>query len=305
MNTKVLTTSIKKELWEFSNILKWVPMVIAALVIVMPLAIFMQSNESLSELFQFLTTFPEQFFSAEHAPMIPKLFFVMALSLFAPFLVVALIIQLYYFTVCLFDERRDLSIMFWRSLPVSDVTAIIAKLITGALAIPAIFLGAATATLCLILLLAFLVCIILSVGYDASLWALWVDADILSGVSLIWLHLIPLAIWMLPLFAWLMLASMYAKKAPFLWAILPVAVVLLVEGFVVHYFHLSHSYIGSLLLEYFSLSSQFVESVQGQESFARTVPLQALITKLNIGSVLVGISLLYGTYWLRKNKAEV
>ncbi|MBA6251505.1 MAG: ABC-2 type transport system permease protein [Colwellia sp.] len=305
MNTKVLTTSIKKELWEFSNILKWLPIIIAALVIVMPLAIFMQSNESLSELFQFLTTFPEQFFSAEHAPMIPKLFFVMALSLFAPFLVVALIIQLYYFTVCLFDERRDLSIMFWRSLPVSDVTAIIAKLITGALAIPAIFLGAATATLCLILLLAFLVCIILSVGYDVSLWALWVDADILSGVSLIWLHLLPLAIWMLPLFAWLMLASMYAKKAPFLWAILPVAVVLLVEGFVVHYFHLSQSYIGSLLLEYFSLSSQFIESVQGQEHFARTVPLQAFITKLNIGSVLVGISLLYGTYWLRKNKAEV
>jgi ABC-2 type transport system permease protein len=305
MNTKVLTTSIKKELWEFSNILKWLPIIIAALVIVMPLAIFMQSNESLSELFQFLTTFPEQFFSAEHAPMIPKLFFVMALSLFAPFLVVALIIQLYYFTVCLFDERRDLSIMFWRSLPVSDVTAIIAKLITGSLAIPAIFLGAATATLCLILLLAFLVCIILSVGYDVSLWALWVDADILSGVSLIWLHLLPLAIWMLPLFAWLMLASMYAKKAPFLWAILPVAVVLLVEGFVVHYFHLSQSYIGSLLLEYFSLSSQFIESVQGQEHFARTVPLQAFITKLNIGSVLVGISLLYGTYWLRKNKAEV
>jgi ABC-2 type transport system permease protein len=305
MNTKVLTTSIKKELWEFSNILKWLPIIIAALVIVMPLAIFMQSNESLSELFQFLTTFPEQFFYAEHAPMIPKLFFVMALSLFAPFLVVALIIQLYYFTVCLFDERRDLSIMFWRSLPVSDVTAIIAKLITGSLAIPAIFLGAATATLCLILLLAFLVCIILSVGYDVSLWALWVDADILSGVSLIWLHLLPLAIWMLPLFAWLMLASMYAKKAPFLWAILPVAVVLLVEGFVVHYFHLSQSYIGSLLLEYFSLSSQFIESVQGQEHFARTVPLQAFITKLNIGSVLVGISLLYGTYWLRKNKAEV
>ena len=305
MNTKILTTSIKKELWEFSNILKWVPIVIAILVIVMPLAIFMQSNESFSDLFQFLTTLPEQFFSAEHAPMLPKLFFVMALSLFAPFLVVALIIQLYYFTVCLFDERRDLSIMFWRSLPVSDVTSIIAKLITGTLAIPAIFLGAATATLCLILLLAFFACIVLSVGYDVSLWALWIDADILSGVSLIWLHIIPFAIWMLPLFTWLMLASMFANKAPFLWAILPVAVILLVEGFVVNYFHLSGFYISSLLLDYFSLSSQFVESIQGQDNFARTVPLQALIAKLNIGSVLVGISLLYGTYWLRQNKAEV
>jgi ABC-2 type transport system permease protein len=304
MNTKTLTTSIKKELWEFNNILKWVPIVIALLVIVMPLAIFVQSNATFSDIFQELASFPETL-TAANIEMLPKMFFVMTLSLFAPFLMVALIIQLYYFTVCLFDERRDLSIMFWRSLPVSDVTAIIAKVITGTLAIPAIFLGAATATLGLILLLAFLVCIILSVGYDVSLWAFWIDAGIVSGVSLIWLHIIPFAIWMLPLFSWLMLASMYAKKAPFLWAILPVAVLLLVEGFVIHYFHLSKPFIGSLLLDYFSLSSQFIESVQGQENFARTVPLEALITKLNIGSILVGISLLCGTYWLRKNKTEV
>jgi len=248
---------------------------------------------------------PDNTISIEDVPMIPKLFFVMTLSLFAPFLAVALIIQLYYFTVCLFDERRDMSIMFWRSLPVSDVTTIFAKLITGALAIPAIFLGAATATLFLVLLLALLVCIILSTGYDVSLWSLWIDADILSGVSLVWLHILPFAIWMLPLFSWLMLASMYAKKAPFLWAILPVAVILLVEGFVVHYFNLSQPFIGSLLVDYFSLTPEFVESVQGQEDFARTVPLQALITKLDIRYVLTGVALLYGTYWLRTNKAEV
>jgi len=305
MRTQQLTTSIKKELWEFSNILKWVPIVIAILVIIMPIAAFMESNKTFSEIFEVLASVPDNTISIEDVPMIPKLFFVMTLSLFAPFLAVALIIQLYYFTVCLFDERRDMSIMFWRSLPVSDVTTIFAKLITGALAIPAIFLGAATATLFLVLLLALLVCIILSTGYDVSLWSLWIDADILSGVSLVWLHILPFAIWMLPLFSWLMLASMYAKKAPFLWAILPVAVILLVEGFVVHYFNLSQPFIGSLLVDYFSLTPEFVESVQGQEDFARTVPLQALITKLDIRYVLTGVALLYGTYWLRTNKAEV
>jgi len=305
MNMQVLKTSIKKELWEFSNILKWVPIIIATLVIVMPLAAFMESNDTLGELFEHLTMLPELIISAEHAPMIPKFFFVMALSLFAPFLAVAVIIQLYYFTVCLFDERRDMSVMFWRSLPVSDVTTIVSKLITGALVIPAVFLSAATATLVFLLFIAFLLCIVLSVGYDVSLWALWLEADILSGVSLIWLHILPFAIWMLPLFTWLMLVSMYAKKAPFLWAILPVAVILLVEGFVVHYFHLSRPYIGSLVLDYFSLSDQFVTSVQGQEDFARTVPLQALIAKLEVSSVIVSAALLYGTYWLRTNKGEM
>ena len=121
MNTKILATLIKKELWEFSNILKWVPSVIAILVIVMPLIIFMQSNVTFSEIFQEIASFPETLTSA-NMEMLPKMFFVMALSLFAPFLAVALIIQLYYFTVCLFDERRDLSIMFWRFLCFDDLS---------------------------------------------------------------------------------------------------------------------------------------------------------------------------------------
>jgi ABC-2 type transport system permease protein len=304
MNTQVLATSIKRELWEFSNILKWVPILMVALVILIPTLVFMESSATFSEIFQELAKFPEKLTSA-NIEMLPKMFFVSILALFSPFVAVALIIQLYYFTACLFDERRDLSIMFWRSLPVSDATTIIAKLITGALAIPAIFLGAATTVLLFLLLLGFLGCIILSIGYDVSLWEFWLNADLISGISLIWLQLLPFALWMLPLFAWLMLASMFAKKAPFLWAILPVAVILLIEGFVVHYFHLSQPFIGSLLLDYFSISHQFVESVQMQDNFDRTVPLQALIAKLDIRYVLVAIGLLYGTYWLRTNKAEV
>ena len=305
MNMQIVMTSIKRELWEFSNILKWVPMVTAALVILMPIFIFMESNETFSEAFQALAMFPEKFASSEYTEMVPKLFFVTTLALFGPFIAVALIIQLYYFTVCLFDERRDMSVMFWRSLPVSDVVTIIAKLITGALIIPAVFLAAATVTLFIFLIIGFLTCVILSVGYDASLWALWIDSDILSGLALIWLHLLPFAIWMLPLFSWLMLASMFAKKAPFLWAILPIALILLVEGFVVHYFHLSQPFIGSLLLDYFSISQEFVSSIQGQDSFSRTVSLQALMSKLDVTSVIAGMVLLYGTYWLRVNKGEV
>jgi ABC-2 type transport system permease protein len=302
---QVVITSVKREFWEFNNILKWVPIVTAALVILMPIFVFMQSNDTLSEIFQTLAMFPENFVSSEYTEMVPKLFFVTSLSLFAPFVAVAVIIQLYYFTVCMFDERRDMSVMFWRSLPVSDMVTIVSKLITGALVIPAVFLGAATATLLFFLTIGFLTCIILSVGYDASLWALWIDSDIISGLALIWLHLLPYAVWMLPLFAWLMLASMFAKKAPFLWAILPIAVVLLVEGFVVQYFNLSQPFIGSLLMDYFSISKEFVLSIQGQDNFSRTIPLQALMSKLDVTSVIAATALLYGTYWLRMNKGEV
>jgi len=306
MNMQVITTSIKRELWEFSNILKWVPIVIAALVIIMPILVFMESNVTFSEFFQNAARFSEQFTSSGHLEMLPKMVFVTILGLFAPFVAVTVIIQLYYFTVCLFDERRDMSVMFWRSLPVPDAITIVSKLITGALVIPAVFIGAATATLLFYLTIGLITCIILSFGYDVNFWSLWVDSDILSGIALVWLHLLPFAIWMLPLFSWLMLASMFAKKAPFLWAILPIAVILLVEGFVVHYFHLSQPFIGSLLVDYFSISKEFVESIQGgPNSFTRTIPLQALMSKLEVSSIITGLALLYGTYWLRVNKGEV
>jgi ABC-2 type transport system permease protein len=116
---------------------------------------------------------------------------------------------------------------------------------------------AATATLVFILILAFIACIVLSVGYDIALWGLWGSADILTTVAAQWINIIPYAIWMFPVFAWLMLASMFANKVPFLWATLPVVIIILVEAFVVQHFSLSHSVISQTLRDYFNFVIRF------------------------------------------------
>jgi ABC-2 type transport system permease protein len=297
-----MKSSIRKELWEFKNILTWVPVALAVLIFVIPALNFILYDIDTQALFIRLERLVD--FQYSHSPEIEKIFFVGLISIFAPFLVLSTIVQLYYFLTCLYDERRDQSVMFWRSLPISDELTIMSKLITGALVIPAIFFMIATLVLMTILIIALIACIVLSIGYDISLWGVWVSSSIVSSLSIIWGTLLPLAIWLLPLFAWLMLASMYAKKAPFLWAVLPIVAVIIVEGIAVHYLSLSKPFISSYLLEYFALGPNQVEPFNIVEGINRLAPIQAIAAKIDFSTAFISGVLFYAVYWLRVNKSE-
>jgi len=300
MNVLTMKASIRKELWEFKNILTWVPVALAVLIFIIPTLNFLLHNIDTHALFVRL----ERLVDFQNSPELEKLFFIGLMSLFAPFLVLSTIVQLYYFLTCLYDERRDQSVMFWRSLPVSDGLTIISKLITGALVIPAIFFMMATLVLITILIIALIACTVLAFGYDISLWGMWLSSSILSTLTIIWLTLLPLAVWLLPLFAWLMLASMYAKKAPFLWAVLPIVAIVLVEVLAVHYLDLSHTFISRSLLEYFALAPDNIEPFNVIDGIDRLVPFKAIISKIDFSTAVTSAILFYATYWLRKNKSE-
>jgi ABC-2 type transport system permease protein len=302
MNRLQIITSFRKEIWEFKKTLFWVPLIIATLIIIAPwLNLMLVEDYQRARLFDNIT-------NAENLANIEgftRFFLAAIMGMFVPFIMVSLIIQLYYFTTCLFDERRDLSIYFWRSLPVSDALAIGVKLITGALVVPAIFMLGATFVVVVFLLLAFILCIILSIGYDVSLWGLWGSAEIIGNLAAIWLNLLPYALWMFPVFAWLMLASMFANKAPFLWAILPVAAILLVESFVVEYLHLDGRFFLNTLREYFEFGhGMFPNHVSDVES-PKFILFTALSSKISLIATLLGAGIIYLTYWLRVNRSEV
>jgi ABC-2 type transport system permease protein len=211
-----IMTSFRKEIWEFKKTLFWVPLLIAIFMVAAPLLKLILMEDYQSSKWLDIITNVENIHNVEG---FTRIFLSAVMGMFVPFIMVSLIIQLYYFTTCLFDERRDLSVYFWRSLPVSDVLSVGVKLITGALVVPTIFMLAATCVVFVFLLFALIACTVLSLGYDVSLWGLWGSADIISNLTSIWLNLFPYALWMFPVFAWLMLASMFANKAPFLWAI--------------------------------------------------------------------------------------
>lgn len=300
MNTLQLTTSIKRELWEYKKIFQWIPIGLAVLFICSPIIGYILSDLPGG---QWLIRF-ERISDLSNTENFSQVVFGFISVLFIPFVMVSGIVQLYYFIACLFDERRDLSILFWRSLPVSDAMNIGVKLLVGALVLPAIFLLAATATLFVFLLVIFIGCIILSVGYDISLWALWTNSGVVGHLFTSWSSLLPYTLWMFPIYAWLMLVSIFANKAPFLWAILPVIIVLLVESFFVHYFNLDSRFFAETLMNYFAISQNAIDIYTNKHTSITVVPFSVMKDKISVVAILIGAGFMYATYWLRVNKSH-
>lgn len=301
MNISNFSMNIKKELWEFNKLLFWVPLIIIVLIVAAPLLQLLiieeyQLNAMLDGLAQLQHhTLDEEFYRFSFAAMS---------GLFVPFMIVALLVQLYYFLVSLFDERRDLSIYFWRSMPVSDHATIGYKLFTGMLVIPAVFMLAATVTLFVLTIFGLVACLVLATGFDISLWHIWGNFNFFSNLALIWLSLVPFVLWLFPLFAWLMLASMFSNKAPFLWALLPIVIVILVEALVVHYFKLDSSLFAPVLVDYFGISDNTLRSNFTHEGAMHLMPIKVLMSKVSVAAIAAGSGLIYLTYWLRVNRGQ-
>lgn len=299
MNYLPMLTSFRKEIWEFRKTLFWVPLIIAIIMIATPLLKFLLMEDyQVTRIFDFFT----QAENIKNLQGSTHFFLAAMMGVFVPFLMVSLVIQLYYFTSCLFDERRDLSVYFWRSLPVPDSLAIGVKLLTGAIIVPGIFMFAATMVVVIFLLLGLCVTGVLAVGYDVSLWTMWSNAEIASNLASVWLNLFAYALWMFPVFAWLMLASMFANKAPFLWAILPIVVLLLVESYLVEYFNLDSRFLLDILRDYFVFGQEMLpHDIRTAES-PKLVVFSMIAAKISLIATLLGAGLIYLTYWLRVNR---
>lgn len=143
-------------------------------------------------------------------------------------LAVTAIVVFFYCLGALYDDRRDRSILFWKSLPISDTSTVLSKVASAAIVAPviAVVVGVLVG-LCLAILVA-----IVGAMHGLSVWSLLVQAHPLRVVLNVVL-LIPLyAIWALPTIGWLLLCSAWARGKPFLWAIaLPLGAGVIVSWF--------------------------------------------------------------------------
>ena len=133
-----------------------------------------------------------------------------------PFMVLAFVV-FFYCLGALFDERKDRSILFWKSLPLSDHQTVLSKVFSALVLAPVIATVAAIATS-----IGFLV--ILS-GYALfhggnPLTLIWGPASPLTVAFHVAAALPVFAVWALPTVGWLLLVSAWSKSKPFLWALL-------------------------------------------------------------------------------------
>jgi ABC-2 type transport system permease protein len=126
------------------------------------------------------------------------------------------IVGIFYCLDALYGERRDRSILFWKSLPVSDLTSVLAKAFVPLAILPLLTFVVVLATHFIMLLLT--TAVLLPSGLAGTTWQLlpW------PRLLIILLYgLVTSTLWEAPIFAWLLLVSSWARRATFLWAVLP------------------------------------------------------------------------------------
>ena len=148
----------------------------------------------------------------------------------------------FYLSGTLYDDRKDHSVLFWKSMPISDTETVVAKLlmvmfIAPAIAVVAMFIGQ---------LLFFVIATFLAWSGGVSAWeTLWQPSGLLSGVVLLVVGYILNAFWMLPLFTWVLMISAYANRAPLMWTILVPVLVYILEVIV-----FGRAYIGAFFRDH-------------------------------------------------------
>ena len=134
--------------------------------------------------------------------------------------VMAFIVGFFYCLDALHGERRDRSILFWKSLPVSDRTTVLAKAAVPLAVLPLLsFLIIVTAQL---VMLVVSTAVLLGSGINPVV--LWSRLPFFQMTLALVYCLIAIALWHAPIYAWLLLVSGWAKRATFLWAVMPLLV---------------------------------------------------------------------------------
>jgi ABC-2 type transport system permease protein len=183
-----------------------------------------------------------------------------------PFIVLAFVV-FFYCLGALYDERKDRSVLFWKSLPVSDAQTVLSKVASAVVVAPLLALAASFVTM-----LGFMVMISIVVVFHGAnpvtlLWGPASPLQIMAG-SLAWIPVY--ALWALPTVGWLLLCSAWSRSKPFLWAIM----VPLFAGIFVSWFD---------LMELFKLDSSWFWSNVVSRLLLGTVPGMDLLSRDEFG----------------------
>lgn len=135
----------------------------------------------------------------------------------------------FYLLSALYDDRRDRSVLFWKSLPLSDSSMVLSKVLAAALIAPVLSTLIAMALQLALLLLLSLYVVFHGIN---PITVLWGPVSLLNVWGQMLANIPVNALWALPTIGWLLMVSAFARSKPFLWALLvPIAIGLLLNWF--------------------------------------------------------------------------
>lgn len=313
---KRLIALMRREFWENKGALRTTPLVIGGIYIAFLLmglfttAHFDNEMYTFREAVRFLATQPEEFRAAHGYDVL------LGSSLF--FTVVLAFVVFFYLLGALYDDRKDRSILFWKSLPASDTLTIASKLLTAMIVAPLIFWAVFVLTQLVMAVIATLV--VLSLGENP--WTLFLSVvNPFKAWAMVLISYLAAAVWFLPLHGWLLLVSAFAPRIPLLFAVLPPVIFAILQIWITFLktFTLNTSLFG-LIGDWVANSPAIlaVEVHDGRGGPSLGIPLTGdfdhAVTVANIIDRLFSLQMLYGlavsavflagALWLRHRATE-
>jgi len=312
-----LMALVKREFWENKGAFRTTPLVIGGIFLAAMLMFLITFNhfdnefQSLKELLRFI--------AQQDAGLRARFLYESTLVMSMTFSMVLAFVVFFYLLGSLYDDRKDRSILFWKSLPASDTLTLGSKLLSAMIVAPVIFWIVYVITHIVIMLL-FSVAIMM---LGENPWTLFLGlSNPFKAWSMVLLSYFAQSIWALPLYGWLMLVSAFAPRIPLLFAVLPPVVLGVLELWIdfLHTFTLSDNLFG--LFGHWFANSPLIMSADshGNDNFgaALGIPLTSdfdhQVTVANIfdrlfsSDMLIGLVIaavfLAGTLWLRRRATE-
>lgn len=205
-------------------------------------------------------------------------------------LIVLWFVVFFYLLGSLYDERRDRSILFWKSMPVSDLMTILSKLGTALIVIPVIYLLAVVITHVIMATAASIgaASVVVSVGDT-----IWGPANLVSRWAMTFASVFLGIIWCLPLFTWVLFVSSWARSVPLIWVVaIPVGVA------VIDWLLVPGDYIRGWMTRHSTFMNDD-ETLGVTDMVMRLVSLEMLFT------MLISLAFIYGAIWMRGRSGEI
>jgi ABC-2 type transport system permease protein len=138
---------------------------------------------------------------------------------------IAFIVGVFYCLDALHGERRDRSILFWKSLPVSDFTTVLSKATIPLVILPLVAFAIIVCVQVIMVLETGMVLIF----HGMSPATTWAHVPVFQNWLVLLYGLVAIALWHAPIYGWLLLVSGWARRATFLWAVLPLIAIQIFE----------------------------------------------------------------------------
>ena len=276
---------IKRELWEHRSIFV-TPIVIASVVTLGTLTALVFVGEFQNELNLAIFGAQNVAGETERKAVLTGLFlgsswlFVLGLS----------VLTVFYALDSLYAERKDKSILFWRSLPVTDAETVVSKLLTALFVIPAIAIIGIMVTHLVNLVVTSLW--VTTKGGDAGL-LIWSSVSLFDNWFAMIIVLFAFAIWMSPFVGWFLFVSAWTKRSPLLMAFLPLVLIPMIEGIFLRSAHFAEAVWGrSALIPIFAgidMERFFDEDNPIRGAANMPEEMVSLLTHLDVGRFVTSV----------------